>query len=68
MIVDGSALSSGIEKEHELCVVGSGIAGMLLVMELAPTYKDICMIESGAWKPKVFWRFLQHLGRPCHDI
>jgi len=51
MIVDGSTLRSGIEKEHELCVVGSGIAGMLLVMELAQTCKDICMIESGAWKP-----------------
>ena len=51
MIVDGSTLRSGIEIEHELCVVGSGIAGMLLVMELAQTYKDICMVESGAWKP-----------------
>ena len=51
MIVDGSTLSTGIEKEHEICVVGSGIAGMLLVMELARTGKDICMIESGAWTP-----------------
>jgi len=51
MIVDGSALQDGIEKEHELCVVGSGIAAMVLVMELARTYKDICMIESGAWQP-----------------
>lgn len=51
MIVDGSALSSGTEREHEICVVGSGVAGMLLVMELAPTVKDICMIESGAWTP-----------------
>ena len=51
MIVDGRTLRSGVEKEHELCVVGSGIAGMLLVMELAQTYKDICIIESGAWTP-----------------
>jgi choline dehydrogenase-like flavoprotein len=51
MIVDGSTLRSGIEKEHELCVVGSGIAGILLVTELAQTYKDICIVESGAWKP-----------------
>jgi choline dehydrogenase-like flavoprotein len=51
MIVDGSTLRSGIEKEHELCVVGSGVAGILLVMELAQTYKDICIIESGGWKP-----------------
>ena len=51
MIVDGSALSSGTEKEHEICVVGSGIAGILLVMELSRTGKDICMIESGAWTP-----------------
>jgi choline dehydrogenase-like flavoprotein len=51
MIVDGSALQSGIEREHDLCVVGSGIAGIALVMELAQTYRDICMVESGAWKP-----------------
>jgi choline dehydrogenase-like flavoprotein len=51
MIVDGSTLSNGVQREHDLCVVGSGIAGILLVMELAGTYKDICIIESGAWKP-----------------
>lgn len=51
MIVDGSTLPPEFETEHDLCVVGSGIAGMLLVMELAQTYKDICIIESGAWKP-----------------
>jgi choline dehydrogenase-like flavoprotein len=51
MIIDGSALTSGIEKEHELCIVGSGIAAMVLVTQLAKSYKDICMIESGSWKP-----------------
>jgi choline dehydrogenase-like flavoprotein len=51
MIIDGSALTAGDEREHELCVVGSGIAAMLLVMELRASFKDICMIESGAWKP-----------------
>ena len=51
MIVDGSALPPGIEREHDLCVVGSGIAGILLVTELAQSYRDICIIESGAWKP-----------------
>jgi len=51
MIVDGSTLSPGSEKEHEICVVGSGVAGMVLVMELAGICKDICMIESGGWKP-----------------
>ena len=51
MIVDGSALPPGIEREHDLCVVGSGIAGILLVTELAQSYRDICIIESGAWEP-----------------
>jgi choline dehydrogenase-like flavoprotein len=51
MIVDGTALESGIEKEHDLCVVGSGIAAMTLVHELGQYFRDICMIESGAWKP-----------------
>ncbi len=51
MIVDGSQLASGIEKEHEICVVGSGIAGMVLMTELAPTSQDICLVESGAWQP-----------------
>ncbi len=51
MIIDGSTLPSESEKEHDLCIVGSGIAGMLLAIELAETCKDICMIESGAWKP-----------------
>lgn len=51
MIVDGSSLLRGFEAEHDLCVVGSGIAGILLVTELAQSYRDICIIESGAWKP-----------------
>lgn len=51
MIVDGSALTAGVEKEHELCIVGTGVAGMVLVTELLGKYKDICMVESGAWKP-----------------
>jgi choline dehydrogenase-like flavoprotein len=51
MIIDGSTLPAGFEKAHDLCIVGSGIAGILLVMQLARSYKDICIIESGAWKP-----------------
>jgi choline dehydrogenase-like flavoprotein len=51
MIVDGSTLQSGVVKEHELCVIGSGIAGIILALELTRSYRDICIIESGGWKP-----------------
>jgi choline dehydrogenase-like flavoprotein len=51
MIVDGSTLRTGIEREHDVCIVGSGVAAMALVNELAQTYRNICVIESGAWKP-----------------
>jgi choline dehydrogenase-like flavoprotein len=51
MIVDGRTIGVGAEKAHDLCIIGSGVAGILLVMELAETYKDICVVESGGWKP-----------------
>ncbi|HKA22818.1 MAG TPA: GMC family oxidoreductase, partial [Blastocatellia bacterium] len=68
MIIDGRSLGSGIEKEHDLCVVGSGVAGMLLVMELAQTYKDICVVESGAWKPDDDTQLLYALNSVGHPI
>lgn len=68
MIVDGSSLRSGIEKEHDLCVVGSGVAGMLLVTELAQTYKDICIVESGAWKPDEDTQLLYALNSVGYPI
>jgi choline dehydrogenase-like flavoprotein len=51
MIVDGTTLSSGTEQEHDICIVGAGVAGILLATELAHTYHDICLVESGAWTP-----------------
>jgi choline dehydrogenase-like flavoprotein len=68
MIVDGRALQAGSEKEHQLCIVGSGIAGMLLVMELAGTFHDICMIESGGWKPDDATQSLYSLNNVGYPI
>jgi choline dehydrogenase-like flavoprotein len=68
MIVDGSTLPVGSGKEHDLCVVGSGVAGMLLVMELAQTYRDICVIESGAWKPDEDTQSLYELNSVGYPI
>lgn len=68
MIIDGSTLVNGGQREHDLCIVGSGIAGMLLVMELAASLKDICIVESGAWKPDDAAQSLYAVNNVGHPI
>ena len=68
MIVDGRTLASGTEKEHQICVVGSGIAGTILATELAQTFTDICLVESGAWQPDNDTQSLYDLTNVGHPI
>ena len=39
-----------VKKEYDICIVGTGPAGIVLVNELAKTGKKICILESGGIK------------------
>lgn len=51
MIVDGSTLKPESYREHDVCIVGSGIAGVLLAIELERSGQNVCLVESGSWTP-----------------
>lgn len=47
MIFDLDSKASGALPEYDLCIVGSGPAGMTLACELASSGMRICVLESG---------------------
>ena len=70
MIVEGSSLESGTTTEHDICVVGSGIAGVLLATELGKQGHDVCLVESGSMSPdnetqKLY--DLENIGQPIRE-
>jgi choline dehydrogenase-like flavoprotein len=47
MLVDANALADGSALEAEVCVVGSGPAGITLARELIGAGVSVCLVESG---------------------
>lgn len=47
MIINSRTLSAGASLEYDLCIVGSGPAGITLALELADSNKRICILEAG---------------------
>ncbi|MBN2346083.1 MAG: GMC family oxidoreductase [Candidatus Aminicenantes bacterium] len=47
MIVNGRMLKPGVVLDYDLCIIGSGPAGITLALELAQTRKRICVLEAG---------------------
>jgi len=50
MIVDGRTLTEK-ELNFDICIVGSGPAGMTVALELQNTKKRICVLEAGDLRP-----------------
>ncbi|MBZ5657014.1 MAG: GMC family oxidoreductase [Acidobacteriia bacterium] len=47
MIVDLEATSEALELKSDLCVIGSGAAGLALASEMIPSRKNVVLVESG---------------------
>ena len=50
MILDGRKLKSGANIDCDICIVGSGPAGITLALELANSKKRVCILEAGDYK------------------
>jgi choline dehydrogenase-like flavoprotein len=50
VIADGRTLKPGTILDYDICIVGSGPAGITLGMELAESRKRICILEAGGTK------------------
>ena len=51
MLIDSSVEPVGVLPEFDLCIVGSGPAGLTLAREMARAGRRICILESGGEKP-----------------
>jgi len=47
MILNGKKLENGKILDYDICIVGSGPAGLSVALELEPTRKRICVLEAG---------------------
>jgi choline dehydrogenase-like flavoprotein len=50
MITDGRKLKPGASLDYDICIVGSGPAGITLALELANSKKRVCVLEAGGYK------------------
>jgi choline dehydrogenase-like flavoprotein len=48
MLADARLLPASVTIETEVCIIGSGAAGITLARELAQQNIDICLLESGS--------------------
>lgn len=51
MLLDARGLPDGSELECDVCIVGAGVAGITVALELAGTGIDVCVLESGGVDP-----------------
>ncbi|MEY2439704.1 MAG: hypothetical protein QOI34_1089 [Verrucomicrobiota bacterium] len=47
MIIDARSVSTGAQIEADICIVGAGLAGLVLAREFIGTSVRICLLESG---------------------
>jgi glycine/D-amino acid oxidase-like deaminating enzyme len=51
MILDARALPEGRALEAEICIVGAGVVGITLALQLIAAGRLVLMIESGGRSP-----------------
>ena len=51
MLIDGRTVPDGSVITTDLCIVGSGAAGITIARELASSTLDVVLLESGAFEP-----------------
>jgi choline dehydrogenase-like flavoprotein len=47
MFIDANTLSQSAVREHDICIVGAGAAGISLAREFLGAGRDVCLLESG---------------------
>ncbi|MGG1946372.1 GMC family oxidoreductase [Trinickia sp. NRRL B-1857] len=51
MFIDTRGIDDGREIETTVCIVGAGVAGITLALELDRCGIDTCLLESGGYRP-----------------
>ena len=67
MLIDLNDLDESSKIYSDICIIGSGVAGSILAMELIKTKNRITLIESGDLKPNELAQSLNqvaHVGVP----
>lgn len=52
MIIDARELDPGAELRADVCIVGAGAAGLTVAAALADSPYDVCVLESGGFRPE----------------
>jgi len=47
MILDGNSLQDNFQVDSDICIIGGGVAGIVLANELKKNFSQIILIESG---------------------
>ncbi len=66
MLVDARFVTEGSELTADLCVVGSGPAGIAIVERLRGSGLSICLVESGGLEPELATQRLYHGSNVGH--
>ncbi len=51
MFIDTRTVDEGYQVETTVCIIGAGVAGITLALELNRMGVDTCLLESGGYKP-----------------
>ncbi len=71
MIIDSRTVEADREIETDLCIVGAGVAGITLALELIDQPFKVCLVESGGIRPDnatqaLFWG--ENHGLPYYPL
>ena len=50
MFIDTRSVEQGVAVSTTVCIIGAGVAGITLAMELERAGIDCCVLESGGYK------------------
>ena len=67
-VIDASQLPSGSTITADICVVGSGAAGMTVATGLDGTDQSVCLLESGGYAPDEATQALYDLDVVGHPV
>jgi choline dehydrogenase-like flavoprotein len=67
-IIDANDLEAGSTITADICVVGSGAAGLTIATELDGTDQTVCLVESGAYGPDEQTQALYDLESIGHPV
>lgn len=69
-VIDARELEPGSELAAEICIVGSGAAGLTLAAQLDGSGREVCLLESGGLEPEPDIQSLndlENLGYPVRE-